>query len=78
MEGGEGSEQFQSLLPRPPLTSHRQHGSKRSAGNLPERVHGHLYVGQVHAAFIGLDGDLDGVVDDALDAHQDTLAGHGN
>ena len=37
----------------------------------PERVHGHLDVLQVNARLVGLDGDLDGVVDDALDSYED-------
>ncbi len=39
-------------------------------GDLVEGVHGHLHVGQFHPRLIGLDSDLDVVIDDPFDRHQ--------
>ena len=40
-------------------------------GDLVERIHRHLDVGRVDAGAVGLDADLDVVIDDALDGDQD-------
>jgi hypothetical protein len=40
-------------------------------GDLVERVHAHLDVGDVHAAAVGTDAHLHVGVDDALDRYQD-------
>ena len=40
-------------------------------GDLVERIHRHLHVGGLDAGVVGLDADLDVVVDHALDWHQD-------
>ena len=40
-------------------------------GDLVERVHRHLDVGKLDARAVGLDADLDVVVDDPLHGHED-------
>ena len=39
-------------------------------GNLIERIHRHLDVGELYAGPVGLDPDLDVVIDDPLDGHK--------
>jgi hypothetical protein len=46
------------------------------AGDLVEGVHRHLDVRDVDAAAVGLDPDLDVVVDDPLDADEDLHRHH--
>ena len=39
-------------------------------GNFVERVHRHFDVGQFDTRLVGLDADLDVVIDDPLDGHE--------
>ena len=44
--------------------------------DLVERIHRHLHVRRVHARAVGLDANLDVVIDDALDRNENFHGGH--